>query len=76
MQFHSKPYTVCDKLNELQRSGESRSEFVPATSQINAVIRQLGYLKSSNSVYTDKEYREKAEQVVRSWGKIDPRYYT
>lgn len=72
---YSKPYTAYDKLNELQRSDESRSEFVRAMSQINAVIRQLGFLKSSNSQYTDAEFREAAEKAVRNWGQIDEEYW-
>lgn len=71
-----KPYTVYNKLAEVQKSEETNDEFVEAMSQITNIVEQLGYLKSSNSVYTDKEYREKAEQVVRSWGKIDPRFYS
>lgn len=71
-----KPYTVYNKLAEVQKSQQSNDKFVEAMSQITNIIEQLGYLKSSNSVYTDKEYREHAEQVVRSWGKIDPRYLT
>ena len=70
-----KPYTVYNKLAEVQKSQQSNDKFVEAMSQITNIIEQLGYLKSSNSVYTDKEYREHAEQVVRSWGKIDPQYY-
>lgn len=69
-----KPYTVYNKLAEVQKSEETRSEFDETLAQLWRVVKQLSYLKSSNSVYTDKEYREKAEEIVRSWGKIDPSF--
>ena len=63
-----KPYTVYNKLAEVQKSEETRSEFDETITQLWGVVKQLSYLKSSNSVYTDKQYREKAEEIVRSWG--------
>ena len=69
-----KPHSVYEKLAEAQKSKETRSEFDEILAQLWGVVKQLGYLKSSNSVYTDREYREKAEEIVRSWGKIDPNF--
>ncbi|MBL71087.1 MAG: hypothetical protein CML95_06055 [Rhodobiaceae bacterium] len=73
---YMKPYTVYDKLVEIQSSDKSRDEFVRSMAKIMKIIEHLGYLKSSNSVFTDSEYREFAEQIVCSWGEIDPKIYS
>lgn len=66
-----RPYTVYNKLAELQKSEECQDKFSVTMAQIENVVAKLGYLKSSNSVYSDTEYRKLAEEIIRNWGKID-----
>ena len=71
-----KPYTVYDKLAETQKADENKQDFLKAMYHIMNTVEQLSFLRSSNSVYTDKEYRETAERIVNGWEDVEPRFYT